>query len=366
MRINDWCYMSSWSWLNYWPNFLEGMNHKQHAWLMNNHADRTDGVDGWGSPLVRFVQKSLSPYLIQDKKLQAENPGAPHGHETGQAQWPYQAPYGVAGKHTEHPVEVFNGGLFGNKLTLVWSAQWDKPDGEIAVKGAEIACEIEPGFHEEKVIAFTIPDINQDQRKLYLVMDSVKNGKVVFHEEGAYVNVVRQLAEPTAVFLGDDTGTQGDWQGKYGADGCVLIGREPSMPAYTLFGWKSGTEYVFNKATDDKMALAYFANPPTGKDRVAAHRYGNDITFTFNTRQNTQRMSLYFRDYEKKNIKQEVEIADFITGKVLDKQVMEKFTEGCYKSWKVQGYVRVTIRRTNETIASVSGVFLDSLKSADH
>ena len=138
------------------------------------------------------------------------------------------------------------------------------------------------------------------------------------------------------------------------------------MPAYTLFGWKSGAEYVFNKATDDKMALAYFANPPTGKDRVAAHRYGNDITFTFNTRQNTQRMSLYFRDYEKRNIKQEVEIADFITGKVLDKQVMEKFTEGCYKSWKVQGYVRVTIRRTNETIASVSGMFLDSLKSADH
>jgi len=221
MRVNGWCYMSPWSWINYWPNFLEGMNHNLHAWNVNNHADRTDGVDGWGSPLVKFVQKSLSPYLIQDKDTLAENPGAPRGHENGQAQWPYQAPYGVAGKPTEHHVEVFNGGLFGNKLTLVWSANWDKPDGGIAVKGGEMACEIEPGFHEEKVIAFTPPAIDQDQRKLYLVMDSVKDGKVVFHEDGICMNVVRQLADPSAVFLGEDSKTQGDWQGNTEQTGMI-------------------------------------------------------------------------------------------------------------------------------------------------
>jgi hypothetical protein len=32
LRINNWCYMAGWSWINYWPNFLQGMNHDLHAW----------------------------------------------------------------------------------------------------------------------------------------------------------------------------------------------------------------------------------------------------------------------------------------------------------------------------------------------
>jgi beta-galactosidase/beta-glucuronidase len=40
MRLNDVCYFSGWSWLNYWPNFLEGHNHDTFAWKQNNHPDR--------------------------------------------------------------------------------------------------------------------------------------------------------------------------------------------------------------------------------------------------------------------------------------------------------------------------------------
>ena len=63
MRMNNWAYMSSWSWLNYWPNFLEGMTHELHAWRKNNYndANRRDGIDGWGSQNVQFAQRSFHP-----------------------------------------------------------------------------------------------------------------------------------------------------------------------------------------------------------------------------------------------------------------------------------------------------------------
>jgi hypothetical protein len=172
MRLNDWAHFAPWSWANYWPNFLEGMNHDRHPWKFNNHADRTDGVDGWGSPIVQSVQRILHPYLIQDV-------AAP-------------APQAIAGQSVERSVEVFNGGLSGNKLALVWSAHWDKPDGPVAITGDRIPCQIEPGFHATQKITFTVPPSGKGDRRLYLVMESCKDSKVVFREDSVYLNVKTQ------------------------------------------------------------------------------------------------------------------------------------------------------------------------------
>ena len=38
------------------------------------HADRTDKVDGWGSPSVEWVQKAFHPYLILDLDLYDQQP----------------------------------------------------------------------------------------------------------------------------------------------------------------------------------------------------------------------------------------------------------------------------------------------------
>ncbi len=143
LRVNDWCYMSGWSWLNYWPNFLQGMSHDLHAWKPQNHSDRTDGVDGWGSPIVQFTQRSLDPYLIQDVGVLAENPGEPRQLKGGGLEWPYQMPRVVGGSKTERTVAIFNGGLKGNRLDFLWSAHWDKPDGTIAIPVSAVSCQIE-------------------------------------------------------------------------------------------------------------------------------------------------------------------------------------------------------------------------------
>jgi hypothetical protein len=50
-RFCDYAYFAPWSWINSWPNFLEGMNAERHPWVRDKYGDRKDGVDGWGSPV---------------------------------------------------------------------------------------------------------------------------------------------------------------------------------------------------------------------------------------------------------------------------------------------------------------------------
>ena len=45
------------------------MSHEQHAWKANNAPDRLDGFNGWESPIVRFVQRGLHPYLLVDHEI---------------------------------------------------------------------------------------------------------------------------------------------------------------------------------------------------------------------------------------------------------------------------------------------------------
>ena len=74
MRLCDWAYFAPWCWLNYWPNFFEGMNHDKHVLKTYNPPDRVDGVNGWGSSVVALVQRALHPYLVLDVDV-LEDPG---------------------------------------------------------------------------------------------------------------------------------------------------------------------------------------------------------------------------------------------------------------------------------------------------
>lgn len=365
LRVNDWCYMAGWSWINYWPNFLQGMSHELHAWKPQNHPNRVDGIDGWDSPIVKFTQRSLHPYLIQDTGVLADNPGDPRTRGGGKIEWPYCLPTVGSGRRIERTVEIFNGGLFGDQLSFAWSGHWDRPDGPVAVQGEEIACRIESGFHAARKIAFTVPAAGAEERRLYLVMESRQDGQVVFREEGVYLNVVVRQLEVAATFLGTDGKTRGDWQGKYGMDGYELVAKQSKLPGYARLQWKTGSLWVYDKATDDPRALAYFANPPTGKDRIAAGRYGQEVVFTLDVGSAPCRLSIYHLDYDRKSRKQSVTIADAATGQVLDRHQVDDFAQGVYQSWRVQGLVRVTIGPIAGTNATIAGVFLDPLDKAE-
>jgi hypothetical protein len=359
MRMKDWAYMSPWSWINYWPNFLEGMNRARHPWQASYH-DRRDGFDGWNSPPLRFLQRSLDPYLVQDHDILANNPGAPRGEAQGKAEWPYQVPTVIAGRVTERNVELFNGGLTGNQFSLAWSAHWDKADGPIALAGGVVGpFTVEPGFHVTQKINFAVPAPGQDERRLYLVMNSLKYGQPVFVEDGVYLNVLAKKPATAARFLGVDDTTQGDWKGKYGTDGYELEVKESKLPAYAKFEWQSGGLWTWSSATASKSGLEYFSDPPKADARLAAARFGDPLVFQLDIGNTPRRLSIYHLDYDKKSRRQSVEITDALTGDLLDKGEISDFTEGRYQSWQVSGKVRVTIRKIAGPNANISGIFLD-------
>ena len=202
-RMKDWAYFSPWSWINYWPNFLEGMSHARHAWKANNAPDRTDGVNGWRSPVVSFTQKSLHPFLLIDHAIRRKQPLSRRGTSytvallpkrkigAGALPWPGYVPEYHTGAAVGRKIEVFNGALQGDRMSLRWSARWDSPTGAAAVKGDVIGpFEVQPGFHTTQTIEFTAPQSKRPRRKLYFVLESIKDGSTVFTEDALYFNII--------------------------------------------------------------------------------------------------------------------------------------------------------------------------------
>lgn len=194
LRLKEWTHFAPWSWVNYWPNFLEGMCHDRHPWTQNNYPDRRDGVDGWGSPMVSAVQRALHPYLVVDVDLLERNPAIRETSKEGKVGWPYATPVYAAGSNIERKNDVFNGALAGTRMQLRWSARWDSPDGPEDSTGMIGPFEIQPGFHSARMLALRAPQPERHERVLYLVLESIKDGVVVYREDRIHFTVTGSAA----------------------------------------------------------------------------------------------------------------------------------------------------------------------------
>ena len=179
LRINDWTHFAPWSWVNFWPNFLEGMNAERHPWKFNNYGDRKDGVDGWNSPIIRAVQWALHPYLLIDGDLLETNPLIKENSKSGKVDWPYLVPAYAAGTKIERYITVFNNSLTAGALALNWTARWDDPAGPVAGTGTVGPVRIEPGFHATLSVTLPAPPPARARRTLHLVLEALKDGTAV-------------------------------------------------------------------------------------------------------------------------------------------------------------------------------------------
>ena len=203
LRLLDYAYTAPWCWVSYWPNFLEGTSFSRYPMRFNNlsdygdpwhgvignYADRRDGIDGWGSPMVQTVQRALNPFLIIDKGLLELNPNIKETSSDHKVGWPYAVPAYSAGQKIAREVEVFNGSLFGNTMELRWHTRWDTPNGPDVAAGEVGAFAVEPGFHTAQTVAFTAPNPTAKQRKLYLVIEALKDGQCVYTEDRVYFTI---------------------------------------------------------------------------------------------------------------------------------------------------------------------------------
>ncbi|MEI8235226.1 MAG: sugar-binding domain-containing protein [Verrucomicrobiota bacterium] len=362
MRLNDWAYFAPWSWLNYWPNFLEGMNTERYPWKFNNYGNRRDGVDGWGSPMVQAVQWVLHPYLVIDRGLRDANELITENSKSGAIKWPYWVPAYSSGSRLERQIEVFNDALAGDTLALNWAAHWDTADGPLAEQGVVGPFKIEPGFHAAQTVAFDTPNPGQPERTLFLVLESEKDGKVVYHDERSRFTVTANpLPQTTAVFVGEDATTKGDWRGKYGKAGFLLAGKKPNFPVESQIdlGEQNISQWVSVKESTEPRALAL----EDGKRIIGYWRswqMGN-LCLPLNLGETPRQVSLYFLWDGKEKRELAVRLRSARDGRLLDQRAVEGFQEGKYLTWKVQGSVLVEIEPQAPVgkEAVLSGLFVD-------
>jgi len=215
-RGGDVAYYAGWDWFNYWSNFLPGFSAARHAWAQKGCAgrDRRDGVggDGWGSPLLAWVQGAFSSFFPMDAKAYSDNPAFPYsGGGGGGGVGPDRVDSVRAGGAVNRSIVCFNdalrgdlrpweapGGLAGDRV-LQWSLAWDAGNSTAPpLLAGEVPFSAPPGFHALAHVAFVAPSPGGSgaPRKLFIRLRSVPQadkgaqGELVGVEDKVYILVV--------------------------------------------------------------------------------------------------------------------------------------------------------------------------------
>jgi hypothetical protein len=163
------------------------------------------------------------------------------------------------------------------------------------------------------------------------------------------------LSGQTLQFLGTDGGTEGTWEGVYGADGYNVINLTPSYPSYATVTPSGYTEYTWTSDTTDPRALQV----PGQSYRIAAAWYSTtNFTVGVNlTDGNTHQVAVYCLDWDLQGRVETVSILNATTGAVLDSHTISSFSTGQYLVWNLSGNVEIQVTEVSGPNAVISGLF---------
>jgi len=161
----------------------------------------------------------------------------------------------------------------------------------------------------------------------------------------------------TAAYLGADTTTKGQWQGRYGASGVVSPYEGARVPASIGFDAGATATWLWHPSTTDPRAPQSFS----GSTNIASTWYSaTDFTLNIAVKDGApRRVAVYGLDWDNLGRSETIEIVDTASGVVLDRQDVSAFGGGQYWVWRVTGNVTIRCRRTGGANAVISGVFLD-------
>jgi outer membrane protein assembly factor BamB len=164
-------------------------------------------------------------------------------------------------------------------------------------------------------------------------------------------------------FVKTDTTTSGSWKGIYGAQGAAIVGDAAATVACAVVTARRNESKIWAGSTDDARALQQRGE---AKGRIAAywtiHHSFFEIDIEFTDGKEHQ-VALYCLDWDKfeGGRAMMVEVWDPWTNVVLDKQGVEKFSNGKYLIWNLKGHVTLRLQGNSGCFSAVaSGIFLDA------
>ncbi|HJZ70189.1 MAG TPA: fibronectin type III domain-containing protein [Vicinamibacterales bacterium] len=165
-----------------------------------------------------------------------------------------------------------------------------------------------------------------------------------------------QILQSSAVFVGTDVQTLGNWKAVYGSDGYTLAKDGASLPTYGTVTQLDQLTWTWDGSTTDARALLR----ASGRGRLAAVWYGGRYTLHLNVSDGRiHRIALYVVDWDSEGRSETIEMLDAASGAVLDSRTIEGFAGGQYWIWNVGGDVTIRVTSTNATDAEVSAIFFD-------
>ncbi|MGH9772499.1 MAG: hypothetical protein ACRD4Q_12510, partial [Candidatus Acidiferrales bacterium] len=162
----------------------------------------------------------------------------------------------------------------------------------------------------------------------------------------------------SAVFLFQDTKTQGSWQTQYGADGYSLANSAENLPVYDpSFAVQNAQSWAWAASTTDARALQL----PGSSGRIAATWYSaRSFSLDVITGTSAHQVALYAVDWDNRGRSETIEVFDANSNAPLDAENISNFSNGQYLVWNVTGHVKITITSNSGPNAVVSGVFFGS------
>jgi hypothetical protein len=191
----------------------------------------------------------------------------------------------------------------------------------------------------------------------YPLTITASNGVNPNAQQSFTLTVNQAVAGAAASFVGMDTGTQGSWQGKYGADGYSIPTIGQSLPGYVNFSTAAPT-YPWASSTTDVRALTL----PGSSTRAATTWYSKpSFSFDVNiTDGGTHQVVFYALDWDSyTGVRAEtIQIVDASNpSHILDTETLSSYTGGTYLLWNISGHVTVNVTWTAGANATISGVF---------
>ncbi|MGA2259790.1 MAG: type II secretion system protein [Thermoguttaceae bacterium] len=167
------------------------------------------------------------------------------------------------------------------------------------------------------------------------------------------------LSGNAASFVSEDTKTQGNWIGVYGASGYSIEGIATSLPAYASVSFTGDATYTWTSPApaSDVRGLQ---NPGSPTTHTATCWY-NSPNFTINvgvTDGNTHQIGLYAVDWDSYGPRQEsITVENASTNAVLDTRTLSSFVNGQYYIWNIAGNVTFVITDLVAHNAVISALF---------